>query len=59
MFLSDTKIRELLSEGILVITPKPLEGDIRPNAVRMNLDATLVKYKDQVVDPMNPTMSYS
>ena len=51
MFLSDIKIRDLLEKGDLFITPKPAEKDIRPNAIRVHLCHTLIKYDDQTVDP--------
>tara|TARA_R110002095_G_scaffold145839_3_gene126233 strand:+ start:3834 stop:4379 length:546 start_codon:yes stop_codon:yes gene_type:complete len=51
MFLSDTKIKDLLKKGELSITPQPAEKDIRPNAIRVHLCHTLIKYEDQTVDP--------
>ncbi|HBN22210.1 MAG TPA: dCTP deaminase [Holosporales bacterium] len=51
MFLSDIKIKDLLEKGDLFITPKPAEKDIRPNAIRVHLCHTLIKYEDQTVDP--------
>jgi dCTP deaminase len=51
MFLSDIKIKDLLETGELSITPTPAEKDIRPNAVRVHLCHTLIKYDNQTVDP--------
>ena len=60
MFLSDIKIKDLLEKGELSITPKPAEKDIRPNAIRVHLCHTLIKYEDQTVDPTkDPEIQYS
>lgn len=51
MFLSDQTLKEMLEKRELLITPKVQEKDIRPNAIRVYLGHTLLRYKDQIVDP--------
>lgn len=36
------------------MNPRPKDSDIRPQAVRVHLGPSLIKYHDQLVDPMNP-----
>lgn len=33
------------------MSPQPAEKDIRPNAIRVHLCHTLIKYEDQTIDP--------
>jgi dCTP deaminase len=51
MFLSDQTLKKMLNTGEIFVDPKVSEKDIRPNGIRVYLDKTLIRYKDQVVDP--------
>ena len=55
MFLSDTKIEELVQSKDLIVHPMLEKRNIRPNGIRIHLGDKLIQYENQTVDPTKDT----